>query len=153
MKVYLLDAMSCYAGEAEIDQMQALPYCTLTPPPSVTAPQVAHFAGAAWMVLDKYPEPLPKSAVEVKEEIVQSTQKRLDDFAKTRNYDGILSACTYATSTVPKFQIEGRYCVEARDSTWARLYQILDEVGADTRPMPTGYADIEPELPALIWPN
>ena len=84
--------------------------------------------------------------------IVDATQKRLDDFARTRNYDGILSACTYATSTVPKFVTEGQYCVEARDATWAKLYEMLTEVEAGTRPVPTGFADIEPELPVLEWP-
>ena len=88
----------------------------------------------------------------LQESIVMATQKRLDDFAKTRNYDGTLSACTYATSTVQKFASEGQYCVQARDATWAKLYQIMAEVEAGTRPMPTGYADIEPDLPALVWP-
>ena len=32
--------------------------------------------------------------------VVQATQERLDDFARTRNYDGILSACTYATQQI-----------------------------------------------------
>ena len=85
------------------------------------------------------------------EQITESTQNRLDDFAKTRNYDGILSACTYATSSNPKFQAEGQYCVGARDETWAALYTIMAEVGAGTRPMPSGYADVEPDLPVLQW--
>lgn len=84
--------------------------------------------------------------------VTQATQQRLDDFARTRNYDGILSACTYATSTVPQFAAEGQYCVERRDATWAKLYNIMTEVEAGTRPMPTGYADIEAELPSLVWP-
>ena len=83
---------------------------------------------------------------------VDATQQRLDDFARTRGYDGILSACTYATSPTPRFAAEGQYCVEARDATWAKLYEMLDEVLAGTRPMPSGYADVEPELPALAWP-
>jgi hypothetical protein len=37
--------------------------------------------------------------------------------------------------------------------TWARLYELLAEVQAGTRPMPTGFADIEPELPPLVWPT
>lgn len=89
---------------------------------------------------------------ELKRTVVNVVQKRLDDFAKTRNYDGILSAATYATSSVPKFQQEGQYAVEARDLTWAKLYEILAEVEAGTRPAPTSYADIEPELPVLAWP-
>jgi len=98
------------------------------------------------------PIPSQKSPEELQAEIVQATQQRLDDFARTRNYDGILSLCTYATSTVPKFQAEGQYGVTARDATWAALYQILAEVEAGARPVPSGYADIEPDLPALAWP-
>jgi hypothetical protein len=79
-------------------------------------------------------------------------QKRLDDFAKTRNYDGILSACTYATSAVAKFKSEGQYCVDARDSTWSAAYTILDEVQYGTRQMPVTIADIEADLPILAWP-
>ncbi len=89
----------------------------------------------------------------LKTNIINDVQKRLDDFAKTRNYDGILSACTYATSTVPVFKTEGQYCVEARDATWSALYIILSKVEDGTRPLPTAYAGIEPDLPALIWPN
>lgn len=88
----------------------------------------------------------------LQDSIVAATQTRLDDFARTHNYDGILSLCTYATSTVLKFKTEGQYGVDARDTTWARLYEIMAEVEAGTRPVPTGFADIEPELPALEWP-
>lgn len=89
----------------------------------------------------------------IKNDIIQQTQARLDTFAQTRNYDNILSACTYATSPTVKFSTEGQYCVTARDATWAKLLGILSEVEAGTRPVPTGYAEIEPELPPLVWPN
>lgn len=79
-------------------------------------------------------------------------QQRLDDFARTRNYDGILSACTYATSTVAKFKSEGQACVNLRDATWAAAYTILAEVQAGDRPMPVSIADIEADLPAVVWP-
>lgn len=79
-------------------------------------------------------------------------QKRLDEFARTRNYDGILSACTYATSTVVKFKAEGQACVNLRDATWLAAYNILAHVQAGTRPMPTSIADIEADLPMLEWP-
>lgn len=85
-------------------------------------------------------------------DVVIQTQRRLDDFAKTRNYDGILSLCTYATSSVPKFQGEGQYGVQARDATWAKLYEIMAEVEAGIRPMPESFSDVEPELPVLEWP-
>lgn len=105
-----------------------------------------------WTVEPLTPQEQQAVALRIKQEILDATQARLDNFARTRNYDNILSACTYATSTVPKFAAEGQYCVNARDSTWATLYTILAEVQAGTRPMPSGYADIEPLLPVLGWP-
>ena len=64
-----------------------------------------------------------------------------------------MSACSYATSTVPKFQAEGQYCVQARDATWAALYAILAQVETGERPLPAGYAELEAELPILAWPD
>ncbi len=89
---------------------------------------------------------------QVQASIVQATQQRLDDFARTRSYDGILSACTYATSTVPKFATEGQYAVQARDATWAALYAFMADVQTGTRQMPSGFEDVEPNLPTLEWP-
>lgn len=93
-----------------------------------------------------------KSPEALQSEIVQAVQLRLDTFAQTRNYDSILSACTYATSVIEKFSSEGQYAVNARDMTWAELYTILGEVQGGLRPMPTGYSEIESELPLLSWP-
>lgn len=95
---------------------------------------------------------LQKQALDIKRRVVQETQNRLDIFANSRNYDGILSACTYATSNVPKFAAEGQVAVNLRDATWAALYQILEEVQAGQREAPTGFSDIEPLLPPLEWP-
>jgi len=95
---------------------------------------------------------LADAQAQLKESVVQQTQQRLDAFAQTRNYDGILSACTYATSSVAQFAKEGAYAVTARDTTWSALYQILADVTSGKRATPTGYADIEPELPTLTWP-
>lgn len=85
--------------------------------------------------------------------IVRQTQARLDAFAQERDYDDIKSASDYAGCSVPKFSVEGTYCRDIRAETWAALYTILTEVQAGTRPMPNGFADIEPELPQLVWPN
>lgn len=85
-------------------------------------------------------------------DITAAAQRKLDTFAQTRNYDGILSAATYATSTNQTFASEGQYAVTARDNTWATLYTVMAEVQAGTRPMPTGFADVESALPVLAWP-
>ena len=85
-------------------------------------------------------------------EYTGAVQKHLDVFARTRGYDGILSAATYATSTVPKFAAEGQYAVEARDATWAKCYEVLAAVEAGSSPMPT-LDELLAELPVLTWPN
>lgn len=109
-----------------------------------------------WKVKPLLPEEIlaRKLALEknLQDSIIESTQQRLDSFARTRNYDGILSACTYATSNIPKFAAEGQTAVNLRDATWAALYQILEEVQADQRETPSVFSDIEPLLPPLEWP-
>jgi len=94
------------------------------------------------------PEPTPEETIKM---FTDAIQARLDAFARTRGYDGILSACTYVTSTVMKFAAEGQYCVEARDTTWATAYSILADVESGERPMPT-IEDVFAELPVLEWP-
>ncbi len=97
------------------------------------------------------PEPVPPTTEEIIASYTMEVQRRLDTFARTRNYDGILSACTYVTSSVPKFAAEGQYCVQARDATWNACYTILSDVQAGNRPMPT-LNEIMLELPVLAWP-
>lgn len=84
-------------------------------------------------------------------DVTKAVQQRLDDFAKTRNYDGILSAASYSASTVTKFADEGQYAVEARDATWSACYQILDDVQNELRTEPT-VEELLSELPTLEWP-
>lgn len=135
-----------------------------TPEPAVTATQVAEQGTPAfnsqnqrweqtWTVRDKTQAEIDSYQQALQASITEATQQRLDDFAKTKGYDGILSACTYANSPTTIFATEGQYCVNQRDATWAKLYQILTEVQLGLRQMPTGYADIEAELPPLTWPE
>lgn len=105
-----------------------------------------------WTVRSATTQEQTQAKAILQQEVVDATQQRLDDFAQTRQYDGILSACTYSTSPTQKFQDEGQYCVAQRDATWAKLYEMLAEIEAGTRPIPQSFADIEPELPALVWP-
>lgn len=79
-------------------------------------------------------------------------QQYLDDFAKTRNYDGILSVCSYATSKNPKFSLEGQYAVEARDAVWDFGYSLVNEVLSGNRPIPT-VEELLDILPKLEWPE
>lgn len=96
-------------------------------------------------------DPDPAAPQALQEAVVDAVQLRLDDFARTRAYDGILSACSYAASTVPQFKAEGDYCVQARDAHWSTCYQLLAEVQAGLRAVPT-LDEVLAALPALQWP-
>jgi hypothetical protein len=104
-----------------------------------------------WIVSPISDEDKGRRVSAFKQHIVSMVQLRLDTFAKTRAYDSILSACTYATSNVPLFRSEGQYCVDIRDLTWSTLYNHLQDVNNGTVPMPKSYDDIEPILPKLTW--
>lgn len=95
--------------------------------------------------------PPPPTPEEVQAQFVTIIQSRLDAFAQTRAYDGILSACTYATDPDPAFAAEGQRCVELRGQTWRAAYALLKEVRAGTRPVPQSIADIDADLPPLAW--
>lgn len=84
--------------------------------------------------------------------VVALVQERLDGFARTRGYESIFSACTYAASGNPRFKAEGQYCVDARDAHWGTLYQLLADVQGGLRPVPT-LEEVMAELPALEWPQ
>lgn len=77
-------------------------------------------------------------------------QKYMDDTAATRNYDGIASACSYATSTDAKFKSEATACVAWRDSVWVKCYSVLNDVTAGKRDIPT-WEELLAELPKLEW--
>lgn len=110
-----------------------------------------------WEVYALDPQTVEQNRIEEKQrienEIVVNAQKRLDVFAQTRGYDNVLSLCTYATSGNQKFAVEGQYGVQMRDETWLKVYDVFAEVESGVRTLPSGYAEIEPELPPLTWPN
>lgn len=106
-----------------------------------------------WTVVPASDEEIQARQLEVKQEITSAVQDRLDTFARTRGYDNIVSACSYATSTHPKYGPEGRYCVQSREDTWDVLFAIETEVLQGIRPMPMRYEDIAADLPVLAWPG
>jgi len=123
-------------------------------PPELWLGGALSYNAGVWTVLDApaYAQAQATKLDSLQATIVMATQQRLDVFFQTRGYDGILSAATYATSSVPKFAAEGQYAVAARDATWAGLYDFMAQVQAGAAPMPTSYADVEPLLPVLTWP-
>lgn len=85
--------------------------------------------------------------------IAREVSNELNAFAKTRGYDNINSACSYATSSDPVFKAEADYCVWLRDDWWITFRSIFAEVTAGTRPTPQTFADIRAEFPNPSWPE
>lgn len=97
------------------------------------------------------PEPIPPTEAELLTAVTMEVQQHLDATARSRNYDGILSLCTYATSTDTTFAAEGQAGVEWRDSCWRSCYQVLAAVKAGTRAIPTPQ-EMVLALPPMEWP-
>lgn len=96
----------------------------------------------------------PPPYVPTQDEIIQSfkdaIQATLDDAARAKNYDDIVSACSYA-GYPNVFQAEAIAFGQWRANVWAYGYSELDKVIAGTRPVPT-IVEILAELPALVLP-
>ena len=100
-----------------------------------------------WIAEGNTPEPefTEEELIEqTKQMALTAVQNMLDNAAKAKGYDSILSACSYAAYPNP-FQAEGQEFVAWRGAVWAKCYEILAEVEAGTRPAPT-----VPELLAEI---
>lgn len=101
------------------------------------------------------PEPtIEELQAEIQKQLTDAVQYALDAFAKTRGYDGIMSACSYSNSTDAQFKLEADYCIQLRDTTWRTGYAILAEVKAGNRPVPTA-EELLAELPvgSAKWPD
>ena len=81
--------------------------------------------------------PQPETPEQMQARYTQAAQDALDAFARTRGYDGIMSACSYAASTDEQFRREAECCVALRDATWRRAYAILAAVLAGTMELPS----------------
>lgn len=77
----------------------------------------------------------------------------LDAKAQERNYDSIMSACTYIDSTVPQFAAEAQAIKVWRDQVWKYCYETLAQVQvAHSKAMPSLEEFIE-SLPPFAWPE
>ncbi|GAA6119562.1 hypothetical protein [Acidovorax sp. FG27] len=82
--------------------------------------------------------------------VSDKAQRRLDEFAQQRRYDGIVSLASYASSKNARYAAEGQRGVDLRDEVWSVLREIESSVLSSTRPVPT-FEEAIAELPEMTW--
>jgi len=102
----------------------------------------------------KYLHDVQKLASKAEQELqttyVQAMETLMDAQAKTKGYDTRYTASARAGVTGSPFQVEGQAFALWMDSCYAMGYQILADVKAGTRTLPTVNAFLA-ELPVLVW--
>lgn len=85
---------------------------------------------------------------EVKQQLIQSVQGKLDSTAQAKGYDNILSACSYDNDPNPVFAADSIAFKAWRSAVWTYCYQVLDDVQQMKRSVPT-VEELISELPEL----
>ena len=106
-----------------------------------------------WEIIQGTEEEVEQKLNQVQADFSTLVQNRLDTFARTRGYDGILEACSYANSNIPKYAAEGAYCIEARDNTWNNFYSVFEAMRIGAVPWMPRFSQVEAFLPPLEWPS
>jgi hypothetical protein len=74
--------------------------------------------------------------------------RHLDSVANSYRYESIRTMVTYATSEHPTFGAEGKAAVKFRDAVYAYGIQVIADVEAGNRPIPTE-AELIAEIPSF----
>lgn len=92
-----------------------------------------------WLAEGNTPLPVdPPTPEQIMSRLEARVQLWLDEQARALGYDDIKSAVSYAEEpAVPKFQQEGQALRRLRSLAWARCYEILAQVQAGQRSIPT----------------
>lgn len=142
------------------DCVQKYPYISCFPSVVVAEYTNAHYICAApktWQDVEAYRLSLIDDITFDEQERVRialtaAVQSYLDANAKSKGYDGILSAASYAGLPVGEpFQAEGLVFAKWRSAVWIACYSILADVQAGVRSVPTE-AELLGELPAVTLP-
>ena len=147
--VFLFDENGCFIGNStayesplETGEFYAPPQSTELEPLREKDGYHVKWNGKKWEYEEviKEIEPGPEQHVLTAEEIRKSYSDKLgsvmDTKAQEYGYDSILTAVTYADSTIEKFAKEGKAFKEWRDNVYATGYAYLAEIEAGKKAIP-----------------
>ena len=126
--------------------------------PGVTAEQAAIAMGlTGWREITdeeaaELGKPAPPTLEEQQAMFLAAIDEYMDAFARSRGYDDMRSAASWAGDEDPIFGIEGDYAKQMRSRIYRQSYAILGDVLSGKRPMPT-IEEVLAELPTLEWPE
>ena len=106
--------------------------------------------GNMQLIVRQLPQPtVEELQARIQKQLTDAVQRVLDSKAQELNYDNCLSVCSYIDTGVQKFDDEGKAFRAWRSAVWAKGYDILAQVQAGLRPIPTE-AQLIAELPQLV---
>lgn len=106
----------------------------------------------AWLLAGNTPAVVPADPYfTLQDQYAAALDAFIDAKARERGYDGRITCALRAGYPGP-FQAEGQAFAPWMDACYATAQQVLSEVMAGARPMPTPESFIA-ELPPMVWPE
>lgn len=92
-----------------------------------------------------------ETAEEIQKRLTDGVQNWMDNIVQERNYDNVHTCVgTYLYSPIEKFRLEAEVVRDWVSYVWAKCYEILAQVEAGERDIPT-LEEVIAELPVLVW--
>lgn len=92
-----------------------------------------------------------ETAEEIQKRLTNGVQNWMDSKVQERNYDNVHTCVgTYLYSPIEKFRLEAEAVRDWVSYVWAKCYEILAQVEAGERDIPT-LEEVISELPILVW--
>lgn len=101
----------------------------------------------SWLSDGNSPAPFVPDVSATVQQAEMTVQALLDQVAVSWQYESMLSAATYATSTVQKFKTEALALIAWRDSVWSAAYDLLNKFEAGQKPLPSSAAELIAAMP------
>ena len=76
---------------------------------------------------------------------------KLDEFARTKQYNDFIHLTGYRYSAIPSFAAEAVRGYTLRDQIWVNLLGYFTQVTSGAVPVPTSIADVDALIPDLTW--